>query len=194
MQQVERPWDKNLQLLLVAIVAVNAAPFILEIPVWTTLITACFLTWKILYLIRGVARPQRAVVWLISFASSIGIFITYGTILGQEAASALLVILASTKVLETNRYRDAMIVIFTSYFLLMAHLLNSQSLLTTIFMAVDVMLITALMFQAHRRDRRTSVRAFRPVMKLLGLAIPVWILLFVAFPRFSTGIDGERNR
>ncbi|MEK7357062.1 MAG: DUF3488 domain-containing protein, partial [Bdellovibrionota bacterium] len=134
-----------------------------------------------------VKRPPRWLLWMIVIASAIGVFATYGTIIGQEAASALLVVLTSAKLLETNRYRDAMIVIFTSYFLLMAHLLTSQSLLSTVYMATDVMLITSLMFQAHKSDRRTSIRSLRPVMKLLALAIPVWVFLFIAFPRFSTG-------
>lgn len=183
----ERPWDKNLQLLLVGIIAFNTVPLFTEIPPWASALTAIFLGWKSLYLWRGVQRPPRWVLYSMVVASTIGVFSTYGTIIGQEAASALLVVLTSAKLLETNRYRDAMIVIFTSYFLLMAHLLTSQSLLSTVYMATDVMLITSLMFQAHKTDRRSSIRSLRPVMRLLALAIPVWVFLFLAFPRFSTG-------
>ncbi|MES2965052.1 MAG: DUF3488 domain-containing protein [Bdellovibrionota bacterium] len=183
----DRPWDKSLQLFLVGIIAFNAFPLFTEIPPWCSLLTAGFLAWKGLYLWRGVRRPPRWILYSIVGVSTVGVFVTYGTIIGQEAASALLVVLTSAKLLETNRYRDAMIVIFTSYFLLMAHLLTSQSLLSTVYMATDVMLITSLMFQAHKSDRRTSLRSLRPVMKLLAFAIPVWVFLFVAFPRFSMG-------
>lgn len=183
----ERPWDKNLQLLLVGIIAFNTFPLFTDVSPWISILTAGFLGWKCLYLWKGVKRPPRWLLYMMVAASTVGVFFTYGTIIGQEAASALLVVLTSAKLLETNRYRDAMIVIFTSYFLLMAHLLTSQSLLSTVYMATDVMLITSLMFQAHKADRRTSIRSLRPVMKLLALAIPVWVFLFVAFPRFSTG-------
>lgn len=184
----EQTWDKNIQLLLVAIIAFNILPHMADIPIWASALSYFFLAWKALALTRGLARPPRWFLWSISVACSIGVFFEYKTILGHEAASALLVTLASAKLLETNRYRDAMFVIFTAFFLLMAHLLNSQSLGSTIFMALDVLLITTLMFQLHKQERRKSPRAFRPVMKMLALAIPVWVFLFVAFPRFSTGM------
>lgn len=189
----EPQWDKNVQLLLVAIIAFNVLPHVSSIPVWSTALAGLFLIWKTLALLRGVARPPRWFLWGVSFVCMIGVFFEYKTILGQEPAAAILVTLASAKLLETNRYRDAMFVIFTSFFLLMAHLLDSQSILTTIFMAADVMLITALMFQLHKQERRKSARSFRPVMKTLGLAIPVWIFLFLAFPRFSAGFGGTND-
>lgn len=184
----EKTWDKEIQLLLVAIIAFNILPHIADIPIWTSAIAYFFLAWKTLALLRGLVRPPRWFLWSISVLCSVGVFFEYQTVFGHEAASALLVILASAKLLETNRYRDAMFVIFTAFFLLMTHLLNSQSLVSTVFMALDVLLITTLMFQLHKQERRKSVRSFRPVMKMLSLAIPVWIFLFVAFPRFSTGL------
>ena len=188
----EQAWDKNLQLLLVAIIAFNVLPHVSSIPVWTTAIAFLFLAWKALSLFRNIWRPPRLLLYAVAFGCSVGVFFEYQTIIGQEAASALLVTLASAKLLETNRYRDAMFVIFTAFFLLMAHLLDSQSILTTIYMAVDVMLITSLMFQLHKQERRRSARSYRPVMKLLLLAIPVWIFLFVMFPRFSAGLWGQQ--
>lgn len=189
----EKQWDKRLQLLLVLIVGFNVLPHVTSIPVWASAIAFILLGWKVLSLVRGVPRPPRWFLWLTTTACSFGVFAEYHTIFGQETASALLVTLASAKLLETNRYRDAMFVIFTSFFLLMAHLLDSQSILSTVFMAVDVMLITALMFQLHKQERRQSARSFRPVIRLLGLAIPVWIFLFIIFPRFSAGFWGMKE-
>lgn len=190
----EQAWDKNLQLLLVLIIGFNVLPHMAAIPIWSTVIAFLFLAWKTASLLRGVARPPRWFLYTTAFACTIGVFFEYHTILGQEPASALLVTLASAKLLETNRYRDAMFVIFTAFFLLMAHLLDSQTIGTTIYMAIDVMLITALMFQLHKQERRRSARSFRPVMKTLMLAIPVWIFLFIAFPRFSSGLWGNRDQ
>lgn len=183
-----RLWDKNLQLMLVSIVGFNILPHILDVPPWITALSMLCLLWKTLYLTRGTKLPPRWLLWVFVLGGSGGVFLQYETLIGQEAASALLVFLASSKLLETNQYRDAMLVIFTSYFLLMAHLLNSQSLVSTLYMGVDVLLITALMFQAHKRDRRNSVRSFRPAMKMLAYSLPVWVFLFIAFPRFSAGL------
>jgi transglutaminase-like putative cysteine protease len=194
MAQREQHWDKGQQLLLVLIVGFNIIPHTMTIPPWATALAALCLVWKTLTLTRGVSMPNKYLLWGLVGAGIGGILIDYGTILGQEPASAMLVLLASMKLLETNRYRDAMLVIFTSYFLLMAHLLNSQTILSTIFMGLDVLLVTTLMFQLHKRDRRTSVRSFRPAMRMLAIAIPVWIFLFLAFPRFSAGLWSMRTQ
>jgi protein-glutamine gamma-glutamyltransferase len=184
--ETEAPFDRSLQRLLVIIVAFNIMPHILTVPIWVTAFCFGAFAWKWLYLSRGLSLPKRRYLNSLAIFAGLGIFVQYQTIIGQEPASSLLVVLASLKLLETNRYRDAMLVIFTGYFLLMAHLLNSQSLLSTIYMGVDVLLITALIFHAHKRDRRNSIRSFRPIMRLLTIALPVWIFLFIAFPRFTT--------
>lgn len=183
----EEPWDRGLQILLVMIVAFNLIPHTLVLPPWITACCATALIWKLLILLRGLARPPRLMLSVATVAFSVGVFMSFHTLVGQEAAGALLALLASLKLLETNRYRDAMMITFVSYFLLMAHLLSSQSLLSTIFMALDVLLITTLMFHLHKKDRRSSVRSFRPVMRTLAMTLPVWIFLFLVFPRFSTG-------
>lgn len=188
MKASEQQWDKHLQILLVMIVGFNLIPHTLDIPPWVTAASVSCLLWKLLSLVRGWSLPKQRYLIGLTVLSTAGVFYSYRTLLGQEPASTLLVLLASLKLLETNRYRDGMLVILTSYFLLMAHLLNSQSLVSTIFMGLDVLLITTLMFQMHKKDRRTSPRSFRPAMKLLAIALPVWIFLFVVFPRFSTSL------
>ncbi len=192
--KADKPWDKNLQILLASILIFNVVPHVAVVPPWISALCLGCVVWKLLYLTRGVPLPRR---WLLAFAtvaSAVGVFFSYGTILGQVAASALLVTMASLKLLETNRYRDAMLVIFTSYFLLMAHLLESQSLLSTLYMVADLVIISLLMYQIHRRDRRRSIRSYRPAMKLIGATLPVWIFLFLAFPRFSTTLWNMQTR
>ena len=184
----EKPWDQRLQLLLAFIVAINIAPHAWNIPTWATVWAAIALVWKVAYLKRGIRLPRRSVLAFGGIVASALTFRAYDTIFGVEAASCLLVLLVSLKLLETNRYRDAMLVIFTSYFLLMAHLLVSQTLLSTLFMACDILLITSLMFHMHKRDRRKSVRGFRPAMRMLALTMPVWFLFFFLFPRFTAAV------
>lgn len=183
-----KPWDRNLQFLLALIIAFNLAPHALTVPLWVTSLAAIAIAWKIFYLTRGFALPAKKILNAATLGGTLGVFSTYSTLLGQEPASALLVVMASLKLLETNRYRDAMLVIFTSYFLLMAHLLSSQSIASAAFMIVDVLLVTSLMFQVHRNDRKASQPWLRPVIRLFALSIPLWIFLFFAFPRFSLGL------
>ncbi len=181
------PPGKQIQLLLLLVVGFNVIPHTFELPPWVTATSITFLLWTSLHLFKNVALPPPWLRALLVACGVGGVFFQWQTILGQEPATALLVYLASLKTLEATRYRDAMIIVFTSYFLLMAHLLVSQSLPSTLYMGLDVLLVTSLMFQIHKRDRRASARSFRPAMRLLAVSLPVWIFLFVAFPRFSTG-------
>ena len=191
---IQKPWDKNLQSLLAIVVAINVFPHAWTAPLWATAIAVVCVTWKFLYLNKGWALPKRWILYCLTGLATIGAYFQHGAIVGVEAASTLLVVLISFKLLETNRYRDAMLVIFTSYFLLMAHVLESQSLVSTVFMGVDILLITTLMFQLHKRDRRRSVRGFRPAMRMFVLTLPVWILFFFVFPRFTAAFWDAKSQ
>lgn len=178
-------WDRPFQTLLLAVLAVNIASHIFHVPWWILVLSTISLGWKLGHLYKGWVLPPKR--WLYFSAAVVGSFVIweYKTAFGHEAATPTLVFLASIKLLETNRDRDAMFVIITSYFLLMAHLLHSQSLFSTLFMAFDVAIITILMYQLHRADRKISSASLRPVVQLLVLTIPIWLLLFVVFPRFN---------
>lgn len=182
-----QPPSKRLQLLLLLVITFNVIPHTFVLPPWITATSATFLLWTALHLFKDVVLPPTWLRTMLAIAGTLGVFLEWHTILGQEPATGLLVYLASLKMLEATRYRDAMLIIFTSYFLLMAHLLVSQSLPSTLYMGCDVLIITALMFHLHSRDRRTSARSLRPAMRLLGISLPVWIFLFLIFPRFSAG-------
>jgi hypothetical protein len=178
-------WDRPFQTLLLAVLGVNVLSHILNVPWWITVLSGISLGWKIGHLYLGWPLPAKK--WIYSTGVLVGAAVIweYKTAFGHEAATPTLVFLTSLKLLETNRDRDARFVIVASYFLLMAHLLHSQSLISTFFMAFDVAIITILMYQLHRADRRLSGVALRPVVRVLVLTIPVWLVLFIVFPRFN---------
>lgn len=178
-------WDRPFQTLLLAVLGVNVLSHVMHVPWWILLLSVISLGWKIGHLYRGWPLPSKRWIYLTGVLVGGVVIWEYKTAFGHEAATPTLVFLTSLKLLETNRDRDARFVIVTSYFLLMAHLLHSQSLLSTFFMAFDVAIITILMYQLHRADRRLSGAALRPVVHVLVLTIPVWLLLFVVFPRFN---------
>ncbi len=184
---VDKPWDKRLQLMLVGIFALNLVTHVSIVPAWVAVSSMICIAWKFFYLTRGLQLPKRWIASVLSILGALGIFANYHTLLGQEAAGALLVVATSLKLLETNRYRDAMLVVFTCYFLLMAYLLDTQSLAATAFMVFDAGLITILMAQIHRRERKTPT-AIAPSLKMLALSLPVWAVLFFVFPRFSNSL------
>ncbi|MBL7687601.1 MAG: DUF3488 domain-containing protein, partial [Bdellovibrionaceae bacterium] len=100
-------WDRPFQSLLLGVLAINIAAHVTNIPVWTLIASIAALTWKLGHLYRGLKLPPRWALFLTGAAASAGIAIEYDTLFGYEAATPLLVFLASLKTLETNKDRDA---------------------------------------------------------------------------------------
>ncbi len=195
-----RPWDKNLQFFLIFTLAFNLIPQLRSMPIWLIGFSSVCIFWKILYLNYGFQLPKR---WMVTVGGLLGtaaVYINYATLAGREASGALLVVMGVLKLLETNRYRDAMFTLFTCYFLLMSDLLDSQSLATAVFMVTDMFVLTVLMLQVHRRESGSPLnsrfsawtRTYRPALRLLAITVPLWIFLFLVFPRFSMSLSNSQ--
>lgn len=170
------------------VVTLNILPHCFDLPAWLIIIAAIFIIWSILNIYRNVKLPSVLFRNILVGISAGFIYMNYKTILGPDPAAALFVIVAAVKLVDFTKYRDGMIEILLCYFLLLTHLLHSQSLGTTLFFTIDVLIITTLMHQLHKNDRRQSMRTFLPSLKMLFLAMPIWIFLFLVFPRFSASL------
>lgn len=180
--------SQYLQLFLTVVVALNIVPFVGEVPIWILAFSSSFITWSALYVFRIVRLPNKFVRWSLAVACMAGVFIQFKSIVGQEPATAFLILLAALKLLETVRYRDAMYVTFVSYFLLMDYVLISQTLAATIYMVFSIGAITTLLFYLHGDRGKLSLRSLKTVLRTLWLAVPIWVFLFIIFPRFSAAL------
>ncbi len=189
LSQIEKKaTSKTYKLYVALVVTLNIVPHCFYLPMWLILIAAIFIIWSILNIYRDFRLPSVAFRNILTAIASGLIFLHYKTFLGAEPAAAIFVIIASVKLVDFTKYRDGMIEIILCFFLLLTHLLQSQSLGTTLFFTLDIFVITTLMHQLHKNDRRQTVRTFLPSLKLLFLALPIWIFLFLVFPRFSASI------
>ena len=150
-----------------------------------TILSGVLLAWKFLYLLRGTAIPPQKWVTVIAVLGVVGVVLTKHSLIGEDSATAALAIIAGSKLLETNRYRDVMVTLVLCFILLMTLLLVSQSLGTMAFLFVDVLLLLQLFLQLHPSD--TSLFSFKVAGRLLLMVLPVWLLLFIVFPRFTVG-------
>ena len=113
-------------------------------------------------------------------------FWSFRTVLGKEPGITLVVVLMALKTLELRARRDAFVVFFLGFFLILTHFLYSQSLLVAVAMLVSVWgLLTALVL-AHMPVGQPSLRqagALAARTALLGA--PIMALMFVLFPRIG---------
>ncbi len=183
--------DPKSVLWLVAALAMVAAPHLERVPLWLSGLIGMLAVWRLYLLYFGLRMPSRWLLALIAAGAVVGVFIAYGRLLGRDAGVALLVIMLALKLLELTAHRDAMVLSFLAYFLIVTNFLYSQSIPTALYMLAAVWFITATMTGFQYRWRRPGTRAQLTMAgKLLAQAAPLALVLFLFFPRVQGPLWG----
>jgi len=133
----------------------------------------------------GFHQPSSVILLVIAIFALVGIAISYRTF-GRDASVALLVILCGLKLLETKNQRDALLLCFLGYFLVVTNFLYSQTIPTVIYMLIVVIVMTATLVSLNDGNESLSTRQrFRWSITLLFQAIPLMIVIFILFPRMT---------
>jgi transglutaminase-like putative cysteine protease len=161
-------------------------PHLGHLPWWCGLLTALVLLWRAHLAQRNAALPGRwPVIGLLVIATLLTLW-TERTLLGKEAGVTLLVVLMALKTLELRARRDALVVFFLGFFLVLTHCLYSQSLLTALWMLVSTWgLLTAQVLANMPVGRPTLKRAGAIALRSAALGLPLMVLLFALFPRIG---------
>src|SRR5688572_32901675 len=110
-----------------ATLAMVAAPHAQRLPWWLDALIVTLLGWRVYLARTGRPLPHRAIVMFVVLGATAGVLLHYQTIFGRDAGVALLVIMLILKLLEMRTTRDAMLLIFLSYFLVITNFLYSQT-------------------------------------------------------------------
>lgn len=191
-RSVQRMTLANLTLLVSVLLVI--LPQVPRLPVWLSLLCLAAIGWRLLHDMGKLPLPNRLARMALVILSILGLFVSYHTIVGREAGSALLILMLSLKLLEMQARRDVSVVIFLSFFVVIIGFLFSQSIFIALYMFLVVtMLIASLIcFQHLRQDvglldfKRNFLHAGRLVLQ----ALPVALLLFVLFPRIPGPLWG----
>lgn len=162
----------------------GGAPHLFSVAPWIVLAVLAITLWRVAAAAYNWKLPPlwlRLPLTLLTFA---GVLFTYRAISGIEAGSALLLVMAALKLLETSTDRDRMVVVFIGYFLLFAVLLREQAIWSFAWFAFAVTGITAALTQTIGRGplRSTPAAGVHAALLLLQ-ALPLAALLFLLFPR-----------
>jgi transglutaminase-like putative cysteine protease len=180
------PRDTRDTLFLLAVIAWTIAPHLLHLPPWCGAMAALLLGWRARLAISGGTLPGR---WIITALLIIAAGLTFWnerTLLGKEAGITMLVVLMALKTLELRARRDALVVFFLGFFLVLTHFLYSQSLGTGLWLLVSVWaLLTALVLAHMPVGRPPLVQAGAVAARTAGWGAPLMLLLFVLFPRIG---------
>ena len=180
------PRDTRDTLFLLAVIAWTVLPHASHVPTWAMALTAAVLAWRARLAIVGAALPSR---WLLVavLVMAIGLtFFSYRTLFGKEPGVTLAVALMALKTLELRARRDAFVVFFLGFFIILTHFLYSQSLGVAAAMLVSVWGLLTAVVLAHMPVGQPSLRqAGGLALRTALLGAPVMALLFVLFPRIG---------
>ena len=162
------------------------APHLLHVPVWCGLMSSALLLWRGQLALRAAALPNRWTVSALLVAAALGTFWSERTLLGKEAGITMLVVLVALKTLELRARRDALVIFFLGFFLVLTHFLYSQSLGTGLWLLAAVWgLLTALALAHMPVGRPPLKRPAGVALRAALLGIPVMVVTFVLFPRIG---------
>lgn len=162
-------------------------PHIPRLPAWIAPTFILFALWRYLHARLQWPLPGTWLRLLLILLVVLGVAWSYRSLLGRDVGIALLILLLGLKLLELKTLREARLVCFLSYFLIITHFLYSQSIPTALYLMVVMLAATVtLVSLSDLNSQLNSLSRLRLAAALLLQAIPLMLALFVLFPR----VDG----
>jgi len=180
------PRETRDTLFMLAVIAWVLAPLLRELPLWCGTLSALVILWRAALARRGQPLPGR---WwklgLLAVAVA-ATLLSYKTLLGRDAGVTLVAVLLTLKTLELRARRDALVVFFLSFFLLLTNFFYSQSLLTALAMLMALWGLLTALVNAHMPVGQPPLwQAARIAAGMTLLGAPIMVVLFVLFPRMA---------
>jgi protein-glutamine gamma-glutamyltransferase len=173
-------------LFLLGVIAWTVAPHFVHLPPWCLALTVFVIAWRALVAITQSPLPSRTILFAV-LALAIGLTLwSHRTVLGKDAGVTLLVVLMALKTLELRARRDALVVFFLGFFIVLTNFLYTQSMAVAAAMVISVWgLLTALVLAHMPVGRPPIARAGGVAAQAALLGAPIMIVLFLLFPRLS---------
>ena len=173
-------------LFMVALIGWTIAPHLFHLPLWVTGLAGLVLAWRGWLAWRQAPLPGRAAIIGLLGLAAVLTFTVEKTLVSKDAGITLLVVLMALKTLELRARRDALVVFFLGFFLVLTTFLYSQSFLTAVGTGVSVWGWLTALTLAHMPAGRPTIRqAARQAGRAALIGTPVMVALFLLFPRIG---------
>jgi protein-glutamine gamma-glutamyltransferase len=165
-------------------VALAIVPHAPHLRLWVVLLAISTATLRFTIELKRWKHPPKWLRNIAAFLALLGVMLSYRTINGVEAGTALLVVMAGMKVLETQTVRDLTTLVFLGYFALFAAFLYDQGMVQLPYMLVTAWLLTATLMRIHQSAASMPLgQAFGMTGRMFAQALPLAVILFLLFPR-----------
>lgn len=192
------PRDTRDTFFMLGLIAWTVGPHLARLPLGVGALCLAVLAWRAALAWRDAALPGRWPLLTVLLLAAGLTWREHHTLLGRDAGITLLVVLMALKTLELRARRDALVVFFLGFFLVLTQFLYSQSLLSAAAMLLSVWGWLTALTLAHMPAGRPPLReAAGTALRAALLGLPVMLALFLLFPRipplWSMPGDGART-
>jgi transglutaminase-like putative cysteine protease len=188
------PRETRDTLFMLLVISWVAFPLFDQVPLWCGLMGAGVVLWRGSLAWRNLPLPRT--VWRLGLlaVAMAATLVSHRTLLGRDAGVTMVVVLLALKTLELRARRDAFVVFFLSFFLMLTQFFYSQSLLTAAAMLLALWGLLTALVNAHMPVGKPPLwHAARMAGQMTLLGAPIMLLLFMLFPRLAPlwGLPGD---
>ena len=158
-----------------------------HLPPWVALSGVIAVLWQVQLYRERWRQPGRLLKWSLAAACAGGLFLHYGDISGLEPMVALLFTGYVLKLLEIHHRRDALILLYLSYLIIILQSLFATTIVSSLLVLLGLLLVTAALVAMHgAADKHHPSGALATSLAMVGQAIPLMLVMFVVMPRIGS--------
>ena len=178
--------------------ALVIVPHLGHLPLWVIGLWLGCACWRVQIFRMRAGYPTLPVRVGLIVLAGLGVFLSRGTLVGLDGGVVLLIAAFILKLLEMRTRRDALVLIFLGFFVVVTGYLFDDSILIALFSLLPVCaLLAALIGLQQSGTANRPWRTLRLSASLLLQALPLMLLLFLFFPRmgplWSLPVPNERG-
>lgn len=186
-QTIKHVLPRNSLLWLLGSQFFSMLPLFLQLPLWLPVVWAAVVLWRMMEFFDRWQPPNIYIRVLLVITCLIGLRISFGRFLGMEPMVAMLLCAALLKQLEMRRHRDAVLLVYLTYFLLATQFLFTQTLLAGLFGLLCFWVNSCALLSLHQSTgQRHPLRSLKLSVRMLVHSVPLMLLLFVLMPRVGS--------
>lgn len=178
------PRNSLIWLLLAQVVVI--LPLLAHVPLWIVALWVLCAVWRIQVFRMRLSFPRPLVKVVMMAGAAFAVYLSRGSLVGLDAAVALLLTAFVLKLVELKSRRDALVLIYLGFFTLVTSFLFNTGILSAAYSLLPVTALLAALIGLHQGAlHEQPVKTAKLAATLLLQGIPVALLLFLFFPRLD---------
>lgn len=173
--------------ILIGMMLIVMIPHISMLPPWVILWCLCLWSYAIIAPGYNWPDPPKMLLRMLTLLGFAGVILTYRSGLKPEAWVSLLATMAGLKPLETTSDKDRTVIVFLTWFLVIATLNDSTSVSILVYMLLSVLITTTVLTHINHPQGRLMLQ-LRQTAKIMVQALPLMLIMFFLFPRLSESL------